>query len=74
MKDGEEQWILKSEEQEHLDKLCRPGIPFSTPSLPVFKEEETLSSSPSEESWAIEGESKELELIEIYRLCPGLES
>jgi hypothetical protein len=49
MKDGEEQWILKSEEreQERLDKLCRPGITFSTPSLPVVKEEETLSSSPS---------------------------
>ncbi|OGE57683.1 hypothetical protein PENARI_c001G08586 [Penicillium arizonense] len=49
MKDGEEQWILKSEEreQERLDKLCRPGITFSMPSLPVVKEEETLSSSPS---------------------------
>jgi hypothetical protein len=47
MKDGEEQWILKSKEPKYLDKLCRPGITFSTPSLPVVKEEETLSSSPS---------------------------
>jgi hypothetical protein len=47
MKDGEEQWILKSEERKYLDKLCRPGITFSTPSLPVVEEEETLTSSPS---------------------------
>jgi hypothetical protein len=47
MKDGEEQWTLKSEEWKHLDKLCRPGITFATPSLPVVKEEETLFSSPS---------------------------
>ena len=46
-KDGEEQWTLKSEERKNLDKLCRPGITFSMPSLPVVKEVETVTSSPS---------------------------
>ena len=48
MKDGEEQWILKSEERKRLDELSRPGITFSTPSLrQLSKRRKTFFSSPS---------------------------
>ena len=40
MKDGEEQWVLKSEERKNLGDLCRPGIKFPTPYLPVAENEE----------------------------------
>lgn len=40
MKDGEEQWVLKSEERKRLGDLCLPGIKFATPRLAIAKEEE----------------------------------
>jgi hypothetical protein len=46
IKDGEEQWVLKSEERKILGDLCRPGIKFPTPYLPVAEEEEKISLSP----------------------------
>ncbi|KAJ5882612.1 uncharacterized protein N7529_001284 [Penicillium soppii] len=44
MKDGEEHWVLKSEQRKNLDNLCRPGTKFSTPCLPFPEEEENISS------------------------------
>ncbi|KAJ5769470.1 hypothetical protein N7520_004029 [Penicillium odoratum] len=42
MKDGEEQWLLKTEEFKNLHKLCQPTEEFRTPYRPL-KERTSLS-------------------------------
>ncbi|KAJ5813738.1 uncharacterized protein N7503_000488 [Penicillium pulvis] len=43
MRDGKEQWILKSTERENLANLCRTDTKPSTPSLPPVKEKRRSS-------------------------------
>ncbi|KAJ5289142.1 hypothetical protein N7478_002172 [Penicillium angulare] len=46
MKDGNEQWILRSEEKKNIDKLCRTGIYCSIPCLPAVKEKKRSRPRP----------------------------
>lgn len=43
MRDGKEQWILKSTARENLDALCHTGISFPAPSLLAVKEKRRSS-------------------------------